>query len=265
MADFAFFSDSDEDKAVEAILSQAQDQIVLEQVAAINCSGFTDSSLPTHLETRFQKLKSFPVSNPKSSIRSVSDLDAKSVKTNGLSASKSVKDESFLPTKKTPGGEMGNESNSEANSVGKMGPIHSKSVEGDIFSPVKKNPERKTAKGSKSSRGSSSRWDSSTESNSPPQKSGCFWCSPKKSSKKKSGKENNFLGVNFDWEKDDDLLADLEAFSVEGQKRLSKKAMKEEERMNREAEKIVKWAKQVSARMDVSGIEDELSDDDHFK
>lgn len=37
--------------------------------------------------------------------------------------------------------------------------------------------------------------------------------------------------------------------------------MKEEEKINREAEKIVKWAKQASARMmDVSGLDDELSD-----
>ncbi|KAL3333131.1 hypothetical protein AABB24_033281 [Solanum stoloniferum] len=60
MADFSFLSDSDNEKAVEELLSQAMDQSVLEQVAAINCSGFTDSVLPTQLETRFRKLKSLP-------------------------------------------------------------------------------------------------------------------------------------------------------------------------------------------------------------
>ncbi|KAK2988618.1 hypothetical protein RJ640_002583 [Escallonia rubra] len=60
MGDFTLLSDSDDDRAVEELLAQAKDHSVLEQVAAINCSGFTpDSSLPTHLETRFRKLKSF--------------------------------------------------------------------------------------------------------------------------------------------------------------------------------------------------------------
>ncbi|KAH0878324.1 hypothetical protein HID58_065718 [Brassica napus] len=56
--------------AVEDLLSQAKDLYDLEQVAAINLAGFTDSALPTNLETRFRRLKSLPVSrqpNPVSS------------------------------------------------------------------------------------------------------------------------------------------------------------------------------------------------------
>lgn len=54
------------DSAVETLLSQAKDLYVLEQVAKINCSGFTDDStaLSTDLETRFCRLKSLPVSRP---------------------------------------------------------------------------------------------------------------------------------------------------------------------------------------------------------
>ncbi|KAK7407023.1 hypothetical protein VNO78_08663 [Psophocarpus tetragonolobus] len=58
-------SESDNECAVEEIMSQAQDAVVLEQVSAINCSGFSDSVLPSHLETRFRNLKSFPPSKTK--------------------------------------------------------------------------------------------------------------------------------------------------------------------------------------------------------
>ncbi|KAJ0101805.1 hypothetical protein Patl1_04411 [Pistacia atlantica] len=45
------------------------------------------------------------------------------------------------------------------------------------------------------------------------------------------------------------------------QQKMLKKAMKEEEKVSREAEKIVKWAKEASMRMGIHDIEDELSDD----
>lgn len=63
MASFRSLSAKDE-AAVENLLSQAMDLHVLEQVAAINCAGFTDSVLPTNLETRLRRLKSLPVSRP---------------------------------------------------------------------------------------------------------------------------------------------------------------------------------------------------------
>ncbi|CAL9216039.1 unnamed protein product [Arabidopsis halleri] len=62
----SFFTGKD-DLAVANLLSQAKDHYVLEQVAKINCSGFTDdSALPTNLETRLRRLKSLPVSRPDS-------------------------------------------------------------------------------------------------------------------------------------------------------------------------------------------------------
>ena len=61
MSSFRYLSSKDA-SAVEDLLSQAKDLYDLEQVAAINLAGFTDSALPTNLETRFRRLKSLPVS-----------------------------------------------------------------------------------------------------------------------------------------------------------------------------------------------------------
>ncbi|CDY21429.1 BnaA09g29980D [Brassica napus] len=61
MSSFRYLS-SKNASAVEDLLSQAKDLYDLEQVAAINLAGFTDSALPTNLETRFRRLKSLPVS-----------------------------------------------------------------------------------------------------------------------------------------------------------------------------------------------------------
>ena len=64
MADFGYLSDTD-DSAVEELISQAKELSALEQIAAINCSGFTDSStLPDDLESRFRRLKSLPPARP---------------------------------------------------------------------------------------------------------------------------------------------------------------------------------------------------------
>ncbi|KAI4327933.1 hypothetical protein L6164_020340 [Bauhinia variegata] len=65
---------------------------------------------------------------------------------------------------------------------------------------------------------------------------------------------NDVLG----WDIDDEFLSDMGSFSAKKQQKMLKKAMKEEEKISQEAEKIVKWAKQASARM---SVEDDLSDD----
>ncbi|KAG5098328.1 hypothetical protein JHK82_048182 [Glycine max] len=66
MMRFYDLSDTDNDSAIEEIISQAQDAVVLDQVSTINSSAFTDDSLlPSHLETRFCNLKSFPPTKPK--------------------------------------------------------------------------------------------------------------------------------------------------------------------------------------------------------
>nr|GMC59293.1 uncharacterized protein LOC109169767 [Ipomoea batatas]GME16323.1 uncharacterized protein LOC109169767 [Ipomoea batatas]GME20138.1 uncharacterized protein LOC109169767 [Ipomoea batatas] len=253
MADFSFVSDSDDEKAVEELLSQAMDQSVLEQVAAINCSGFSHSDLPDHLEARFRKLKTFPATKPKPSIPS----------SKSFNVSQSV---DFQGKKEDRAEDKGLKENPDSSIAS---PIPKLETENHDFSASKKNPERKTdfepKSGSVSSSFSVGSPDFSTEPPSPPAKSGCMWCSPKKGSKKK-GKENRgatIIGKGLDWGKSDaEFLSDLSTFSKKNQEKLLKKAMKEEEKINREAEKIVQWAKQASARIDFAGLDDELSDNE---
>lgn len=308
MADyFSFLSDTD-DSAVEEIISQAHDLSILEQVAAINCSSFSDSVLPTELESRFNKLKSFPASK-NSGLRT--ELKTRSAK-GGTGSERDDEPTVFSPSKQNPcgrakggfefspgeggvpdgkgvvfspskqdGGVEGNaklspgKENPEGSFAGsKRNVILSPSKQypeenfigskkNMIFSPSKQTPtekrscRRNTNSGYLSSPSSDSS-DFSVDSPSPPQKTGCFLCSPKSHSKKKIRKNQN-------WCKKDELVSDLSIFSEKSQRKILKKAMKEEEKINREAEKIVNWAKQASARMNVSDIEDELSEDDKFK
>lgn len=141
-------------------------------------------------------------------------------------------------------------------------------------SPLKENSYRKKEVKAKSKHGavscpskSGSLFSPRSSSNSlmdhspsPPRKTGCFCCTPKKDSKKKS-KENWTSASVLGWNNSDELLSDLGSFSSKHQQKMMKKAIKEEKKLSREAEKIVQWAKQASARMSVSGIEDDLSDD----
>lgn len=315
MADFSFLSDSDDEKAVQEFLSQAMDQTVLEQVAKINCSGFNDSALPTHLETRFQKLKSFPSAGSKPKCSSTHRHFASSSSTMFKNPNKDKYESDSLSYEDDDEDDDDNEKgkhglspNLDENSVEKLGlsgnsksrastrrlkssrndeiSSHSKkfldednglyknldsefhsSLENEILFSSKKAQERskpgkfKFPDGNKklevkSPFGSSSNSsDSTVDSLSPTPRSGCFWCSPKKALRKRSTENNNILKVSLDWGENNDIL------SSKCQEKLLKKAMKEEEKINMEAEKIVKWAKQASARIEVSSsIEDELSD-----
>ncbi|CAK9163233.1 unnamed protein product [Ilex paraguariensis] len=294
MADFSYLSDSDDEKAVQELLSQAMDHSVLEQVAKINCSGFTDSDLPTHLETRFQKLKSFPATKPKSPNLTTDPKNLASSSFNSkLSSHKSLKPQLDNELKNSIRAKTESDSLSDDENVfqeedpkekKRLNPklqsgfdfspskSSNSSRESAIFSPSKQNPDGKSGSKSKSQSGSalsrSDSWDISLDSLSPPQKTGCFLCSPKRVSRKKS-KENRIGGASLDWgknwTKNDEFLSDLSTFSTKEQQKMLKKAMKEEEKISREAEQIVKWAKQASARMDVLGIEDELSDHESKK
>ncbi|MCL7039070.1 hypothetical protein MKW94_003779 [Papaver nudicaule] len=66
----------------------------------------------------------------------------------------------------------------------------------------------------------------------------------------------------FEWDKDNEFISDFTSFSLKEQKKKLKKVMREQEKINREAEEIVEWAKQASSRIEVSEIEDLLTDDD---
>ncbi|KAK2661969.1 hypothetical protein Ddye_000543 [Dipteronia dyeriana] len=244
MANFGYFSDTD-DSAVDELISQAKELCVLEQVSAVNCSGFTDSLLPTELEQRFRKLKPFPATKPKPPTNINDTHYAKS-----------------LPHSKR---QVDHKAECETFSVP---PINS-SMENETLLDSKQKPVSvpKLKSSSKSSCSSplspSDSWKiSRSRSPSPPLKSGCLWCSPKSSSKKKSkDNENRVLSSCLDWGKTDEFLSDLNAFSAKEQQKVLKKAIKEEEKVSREAEKIVKWAKQASMRMRAHDSEDELNDD----
>ncbi|KAH6774329.1 hypothetical protein C2S52_002718 [Perilla frutescens var. hirtella] len=263
MADF--FTDSDDDKAVEDLLSQAMDATVLEQVAAVNCAGFNDDGLPSHLETRFRKLKSFPSSAAKPTSLSTKSFNLshtpESKKNDTIHESKAPdsNDEKHVENSEKVFSKCSTKIPDENSCLSNSG-TPSQSPFNDIpQGKMKKNVRKSTKSPSFSScDGLSSR------SVSPPAKSGCFLCSPKRASRKKS-KENRGLDLGIDCGKRDEFLSDLSNFSVNSRKKMIKKAMEEEDRICREAEKIVKWAKQASARMEISGIEDELSDDENAK
>ncbi|KAL2901044.1 hypothetical protein RDABS01_026126 [Bienertia sinuspersici] len=238
------------------------DHCVLEQVAAINCSSFSNSVLPSNLESRFQRLKTFPSSSShpiQPQIANKSDIEVKPRKKElqtSIQLSKTEKtpisDDSLKTLKK--------ESNSKGNSHSGF----SSSSSGYLNSPTfrvkqgdKKGKDGNFSSGSHSFRSNSS--DTSTKT----VKTGCFWCSPKRVSRKKSVTRNGEFEMGDDWGKHDQILTDLKSFSSKNQKKLMKIAKKEEEKINKEAEKIVKWAKQTSARLDFSDIHDvDISDDD---
>ncbi|THG16687.1 hypothetical protein TEA_011403 [Camellia sinensis var. sinensis] len=251
MADFSELSDSSDESAVEELLSQAMDHSVLEQIAAINCSGFTsDSVLPSHLETRFRRLN-FPLLNL-SIPNSIAQLKANPSYTHCLMKTQMSNKQGLKP--KLSSGSGSSVSKSSNSSAGNGN-----------FSTLKESPDGKIGSKPKSRSGSFLFPSDSPiffDSPSPPKKTGCFWCSPKRVSRKNS-KE---IGVDVDWGRNSEgFLSDLNIFSAKEQQKILKKAMKEEEKINREAEKIVKWAKQGSARMNISDIEDELSDNENPK
>ncbi|KAI9083923.1 hypothetical protein K1719_034181 [Acacia pycnantha] len=282
---FPDLSDTDE-SAIGEIISEAQDACVLEQVSAINCASFTDSVLPTDLESRFRKLKSFPVTKSKQ-IPKTSDHLVKGKA--GSSSFSNEKTPQFSPSKeegkmgldgKLRSGSMSDHSDIAKDDKVEFPPVKAKSKHGSVSSPSDSSNSSEESsmsslfkqtlyekKGSKQkSKGvseSSPRISSNSpidRSPSPPRKAGCFWCSPKKDSKKKS-KENWDPASILEWDKNDEFLSDISSFSSKHQQKMLKKAIKEEQKINREAEKIVQWAKQASARMSAPAIDDDLSDD----
>ncbi|KAF7809520.1 serine/arginine repetitive matrix protein 2 [Senna tora] len=231
-----YLSDTDE-SAIDEIISQAQDACVLEQVSAINCSSFTHSVLPTDLESRFRRLKSFPVTTK-------SNHNSKTLQDNSLKPKSQSLDSSSDATTQTP-----QSSPSKENQMDRETKLRSRSSNSSPLRKKEVKPKSKSASVSSPSNSSKDR------SPSPPR--GCFWCSPKKKSKENWGSAN-FVGLDPNG---DELLSDLGSFSSKHQQKLLKKAIKEQEKINREAEKIVQWAKQASKRMSALDMEDDLSDD----
>ncbi|GKB49381.1 hypothetical protein Tco_0900134 [Tanacetum coccineum] len=279
--DFSFLTDSEDEKTVDDIISQATDHLVLEQIAKLNSSSFDDSLLPSNLETRFRKLKSLPTVTTRaanSTSRAVNPL---------------VKSKSFTPS-------LGNESVDEVRGKSVKKSKDENLLSKVLESKVKKLKELETkvktitkTSLSESRSGSSLSGSDSEKSDSDKTKSdsetdkkkrnlksksfrtesvsdmwrkfGCLFCSPKKGKKPGNGKgKENRLSFSSlgNYDEDEDYM---KSFSAKERKKLMKKAMKEEEKLNKEAEKIVKWAKQASDRMmNVSGLnlDEDLSDFD---
>lgn len=264
MGDFSFQSDTDE-SAVEQILAEAMDHCVLQQVAAINCSSFSHSVLPSNLESRFQRLKTFPPPSSSSSSKPLpkpqlapDSATASNNSANQLKVEKPISDDSV----KTPVKERKSEGKSRSGYH--SSPSGSSNSSSGYLNSPKLRPKQGGKKGKDENFPSGSFSSGSKSSGSSPErvKTGCFWCSPKRVSRKKSGTRNGGFDLGDDWGKHDEIMSDLRSFSSKKQKKLMKIAKKEEEKINKEAEKIVKWAKQTSARLDFSVIDD-LSDDDN--
>lgn len=285
MADFGYLSDTD-DSAVEELISQAKELSALEQIAAINCSSFTDSStLPDDLESRFRRLKSLPPARP-------DPVSSKISKKKDLTHSKSVvgypKDADFSgnPVKKCGfdedssifkrdlGVNSGFERSSRAglDSDGSGDFSDSGNIgSSKIFSPAKqtqKLPKEKRRVASSSvdlatppssdsepemrSKSKSSSW---VKKLSPSKIIRYIWSSPNKSSsaKKKNIKSIKSFTASGRASSDvdfDDFLSDLNAYSVEDQRKMLKKALKEQQKMRKEAAHIIKMTRKASARFD---------------
>ncbi|PSR93595.1 Pullulanase [Actinidia chinensis var. chinensis] len=90
----------------------------------------------------------------------------------------------------------------------------------------------------------------------------CFFPSNKRKMRKRTiVSPPDHAGKSSDWGKNDEMLSDMSTFSVKEQKRRLKKAKEEEEKVVKEAERVVQWVKQESARMDVSTINRVLKED----
>lgn len=284
-------SEEEEDSTISEIISQAKDSILLQQISAINCSSFTHSHLPPNLESRFNKLKSFPANhtppppypsknltfstpsssnppkNPNSDSGSVS-----SPSKHAPSSAKTQKNLNFSPPKdnnstKNPLSDSGSVS-SPSNSLHREKGLNPKPKNGS-FSPSdsshtsEESPISSVQMKREENKCSKVKSMSLSPESSPPRKWGCFWCSPKKEQNKKKNRDKENAGV-AGWEEctSDELLSGIGSLSSKKRLNMIEKALKEEEkRINREAEKIVEWAKHVSGRMNVSDIEDGLSDD----
>ncbi|XP_022772182.1 uncharacterized protein LOC111314833 [Durio zibethinus] len=219
MADFDFLSDTDE-SAVEEVISQAQDLCVLEQLSAINCSAVTHSVLPSDLDCRFRRLKSLPV--PVS--YTTHQNSDKGYLSDANARHSPNRNDHFMPK-------------------------HLPSLPASVSDSFTQNAFTSN---------SPSFASPLPQDSSPPQKAGCFGCSPKRLFKKQD-KAYRVPGTALD---SDEFLSDLATFSVKQGQKMLRKALKEQDKISREAEKIVSWSKQASARMNFHGMEDDLSDSD---
>ncbi|OAY75569.1 hypothetical protein ACMD2_11327 [Ananas comosus] len=224
--------------AVDAIIAEAMDLCALEHIAALNTAHLPRDSalLPSHLESRFRSLKSFPAAHngappppplhrTRSAAAPASTIEPRTPTTTG-------KDPAVVAGK-------GSKPNSPSG-LSPPPPIAPRSSRrgGVSPSPSPSPPRRHTSMC-------------------------CFAFSPKKSaaSSQRSGgsgggKGTGDLGIG-DWESNDRIVAELKE-----QRRKLKKALQEQAKARSEAAKIVRLAKQASARMSTFTIDDDDDDDE---
>lgn len=90
----------------------------------------------------------------------------------------------------------------------------------------------------------------------------CFCFSTKKSVARNSKSSGVLSSDQVEWGKNDEILSDMSTFSIKEQEKRLKKALEEEKRVGKEAEKVVLWVEQRSARIDTSTIKTILSDEE---
>ncbi|CAN8313825.1 unnamed protein product [Cochlearia groenlandica] len=259
MADFGYFSDTD-DSAVEDLISQANDLSALEQIAAINCSAFTtdSSSLPVDIESRFRRLKSLPNPSPDPMINNNNNKKKKK----HLSQSKTVtaypkedrdpglkSDDESVDLSDSRESNNNNFSSSAKQSEKKLLRIKSSSSFSSIDLATPPRSSDSEARSKKSKHKSSLRSLLFNKLSSPSKIIGLIWRSQKKLSKTETTKSVKSFSCEGDVDFDE-FLSDLNAYSLEDQKKMLKKAMEEQQKMRKEAASIIKLKNKASAKFD---------------
>lgn len=200
---------SDAHSDVENLLAQAADLHALEQIASLNTCHFPDTALPSHLESRFLRLKSLPAP-----LYPAVHGDAE--------ADDSGRRHSF-----------GNEEVKVAVMDSPPPPVSSKDdkcrnsfLASGASSPAVYSPPPRSSR--------RDRWV------------GRFWCFPIRSCKKKDAEDcEHDLALDLDrdlgyWGVDGHIMSGFDQLSVEDQRRRLKMVMKEVEKSKREAKNIIK-------------------------
>ncbi|XP_017427144.1 LOW QUALITY PROTEIN: uncharacterized protein LOC108335623 [Vigna angularis] len=85
----------------------------------------------------------------------------------------------------------------------------------------------------------------------------CFFSSKKSVVVGRNGRSSS---KDVQWEKNDEMLSDRSTFSVKEQEKRLKKALEEEEKVSKEAERVVQWVKQESAKIHLSAVKTVLNE-----
>lgn len=199
---------SDAHSDVENLLAQAADLHALEQIAALNTCHFPDTAFPSHLESRFLRLKSLPTLSPAVH----GDAEADDIGRRHSFGSEEVK----VAVMDSPAPPVSSKKDDMCRNLF--------SASGASSPAVLSTPPRSSRR---------DRW------------MGRFWCFPTRSSKKKDVEDcEQDLALDLDrdvgyWG-DGHIMSGFDQLSLEDQRRRLKMVMKEVEKSKREAKNIIK-------------------------